>query len=168
MIFYSWVVPIWFELRWLRGEYFFPPVNNLMNIWYFTTAMILGCEQVKIFLIVELCYSVISNICWILILNMCILCFSLFWYSFYMWNNKTDGYPIPVRNLMGMGMHFYLQVWIWIFIHNLFTDRWIITLSDSNFVAFPTKKVYRAYLGHPWLVFFLLLPAASSNATSRI
>jgi hypothetical protein len=27
---------------------FFPPTGNPMGTWYFTTAMILGCKQVKI------------------------------------------------------------------------------------------------------------------------
>jgi hypothetical protein len=57
------------ELRWIRDGYFFSLTGNR----YFTTAMILYCEQVEIysfcdinydlFLIVELCYSVILNIC---------------------------------------------------------------------------------------------------------
>jgi hypothetical protein len=35
------------EPRRVRGEYFFPPVGNPTGTRYFTTAMILGCEQVK-------------------------------------------------------------------------------------------------------------------------
>jgi hypothetical protein len=33
----------WLKLRWI----FFSPVGNLMGTWYFTTAIIIGCEQVK-------------------------------------------------------------------------------------------------------------------------
>jgi hypothetical protein len=33
--------------RWVRDGYFFPPTGNLMGIRYFTTAIILVCEQVK-------------------------------------------------------------------------------------------------------------------------
>jgi hypothetical protein len=75
----------WSELRWIWSGYFFPPAGNPTGTRYFTTAIILGCEQVKmclfcyinyVFLIVELCYFVISNIYWILILKMCILCFA--------------------------------------------------------------------------------------------
>jgi hypothetical protein len=59
------------ELRWICGGYFFSPAGNPTGTRYFTTAIILGCEQVKMcsfcyinyaFLIVELCYFVISNI----------------------------------------------------------------------------------------------------------
>jgi hypothetical protein len=30
-----------------------------------------------------------------------------------MWNDKPDEYPIPTRNLMGMGMNFYPQPLCW-------------------------------------------------------
>jgi hypothetical protein len=45
MIFYPWVAPV-SDLN--RDGYFFPPVGNPTGIRYFTTAIILGCEQVKI------------------------------------------------------------------------------------------------------------------------
>jgi hypothetical protein len=35
------------ESRRARGGYFFSSASNLMGIRYFTTAMILGCEQLK-------------------------------------------------------------------------------------------------------------------------
>jgi hypothetical protein len=35
------------EPRWVWGGYFFPPAGNPTGTRYFTTAMILGCEQVK-------------------------------------------------------------------------------------------------------------------------
>jgi hypothetical protein len=63
----------------------------------------------------------------------------LFWCGFYMWNDKFEGYPIPVRNLMGTGtcMNFYPRVWvrIRIFTCNLFPNGWVINLSDLN----PTR-----------------------------
>jgi hypothetical protein len=31
----------------------------------------------------------------------------LFWCGFYMWNDKSDGYPIPAQNPMDTGMNFY-------------------------------------------------------------
>jgi hypothetical protein len=36
------------KLRRVRNRYFFPPVSNPMDTRYFTTAIILRCEQVKI------------------------------------------------------------------------------------------------------------------------
>jgi hypothetical protein len=35
------------EPRRIRGGYFFPPTGNPMGTRYFTTVMIIGCEQVK-------------------------------------------------------------------------------------------------------------------------
>jgi hypothetical protein len=35
------------ESRQVQNEYFFPPAGNPMGTRYFTTAIILGCEQVK-------------------------------------------------------------------------------------------------------------------------
>jgi hypothetical protein len=35
------------DSRWVRDEYFFPPVGNPTGTRYFTTVIILGCEQVK-------------------------------------------------------------------------------------------------------------------------
>jgi hypothetical protein len=35
------------ESGWVRDGYFFPPTGNLMGTRYFTTAIILRCEQVK-------------------------------------------------------------------------------------------------------------------------
>jgi hypothetical protein len=51
-----------------------------------------------------------------------------------MWNDKLDGYPIPVRNLTDTGMDFYPRVWVHvrIFIRNLFADERIIALPDPN------------------------------------
>jgi hypothetical protein len=37
----------WLKLRRVRDRYFFPPADNPMDIRYFTNAMILGYEQVK-------------------------------------------------------------------------------------------------------------------------
>jgi hypothetical protein len=39
---------IWFKSRRVRDGYFFPPVDNPTGTRYFTTAIILGYEQVKI------------------------------------------------------------------------------------------------------------------------
>jgi hypothetical protein len=35
------------EPKWVRDEYFFSPAGNPTGTRYFTTAIILGCEQVK-------------------------------------------------------------------------------------------------------------------------
>jgi hypothetical protein len=35
------------ESRQVRDKYFFPPTGNSMGTWYFTTTIILSCEQVK-------------------------------------------------------------------------------------------------------------------------
>jgi hypothetical protein len=40
-------ISTWPELRRVWDEYFFLPVGNPMGTRYFTTAIILGCEQVK-------------------------------------------------------------------------------------------------------------------------
>jgi hypothetical protein len=47
MIFYPWVtlVP---DPRWVLDGYFFLPAGNPTGTRYFTTAIILDCEQVKI------------------------------------------------------------------------------------------------------------------------
>jgi hypothetical protein len=37
------------EPRFVRGGYFFPPVDNPTGTRYYTTTMILGCEQVIFF-----------------------------------------------------------------------------------------------------------------------
>jgi hypothetical protein len=54
-----------------------------------------------------------------------------------MWNDKPDGYLIPIRNPMGMGMNFYPWVYVWLQIYtsNLFIDGQLITLFDLN----PTR-----------------------------
>jgi hypothetical protein len=58
------------ESRRVRDRYFFPPAGNPTGTRYFTTAIILGCEQVKMcsfcyinYDLFELYYFVISNIC---------------------------------------------------------------------------------------------------------
>jgi hypothetical protein len=43
-IFYLWVILVSYLNR---DEYFFLPVGNPTSTRYFTTAIILGCEQVK-------------------------------------------------------------------------------------------------------------------------
>jgi hypothetical protein len=50
-----------------------------------------------------------------------------------MWNDKPNGYLIPIQNSMGisMSMNFYSQIQIKIFTHKLFIDIWIITLPDQ-------------------------------------
>jgi hypothetical protein len=46
IIFYPWVASVSDPNR--EGySYFFPPVDNLTGIRYFTTAIVLDCEQVK-------------------------------------------------------------------------------------------------------------------------
>jgi hypothetical protein len=45
-----------------------------------------------------------------------------------MWNNKSDRYPIPTRNLTGTGMNFY--PWVC----RLFTDGRVIALPDPNLI----------------------------------
>jgi hypothetical protein len=63
-----------------------------------------------------------------------------------MWNDKPDGYPIPVRNPTGMGtgMNFYpwVQVWVQISTRSLFADERVIALPDPN----PTRC-------HPYVCF---------------
>jgi hypothetical protein len=54
MIFYSWVASI-SDLN--RDGYFSSPAGNLTGIWYFTTVIILGCEQVKICLFCYINYD---------------------------------------------------------------------------------------------------------------
>jgi hypothetical protein len=51
----------------------------------------------------------------------------LFWCDFYMWNDKSDGYSIPVWNLMGTDTNFYPRIQI--SIRSPF-DGWVITLTD--------------------------------------
>jgi hypothetical protein len=41
------------EPRWIRDGYFFSPTGNPTGTRYFTTAIILGCEQVKMY---SFCY----------------------------------------------------------------------------------------------------------------
>jgi hypothetical protein len=53
---------IWSELRWVWNEYFILPVGNPTVIRYFTTAIILGCEQVKMYLFCYINY----NLFWLL------------------------------------------------------------------------------------------------------
>jgi hypothetical protein len=47
MIFYQWVAPVSDQIETGTGQIFFPPVGNPTGTRYFTTAIILGCEQVK-------------------------------------------------------------------------------------------------------------------------
>jgi hypothetical protein len=56
---------VWPELRRVRDEYFFSPVGNPTGIWYFTTAIILGYEKVK------MCsfYYIKYDLFWLLNLN---------------------------------------------------------------------------------------------------
>jgi hypothetical protein len=74
------------ESRWIRDEYFFTPTANPTGIRYFTTAIIIGCEQVKmcsfyyinyiLFWLLNFATRLSKNIYWILIVNMCILWFT--------------------------------------------------------------------------------------------
>jgi hypothetical protein len=54
-----------------------------------------------------------------------------------MWNDKLDGYPIPVRNSTDTGMNFYPRVWVRVQIstRNLFAGGQVIVLPDPN----PTR-----------------------------
>jgi hypothetical protein len=45
------------ELRQVRDIYFFSPAGNPMGIRYFTTVIIIGCEQVKICLFYYINYD---------------------------------------------------------------------------------------------------------------
>jgi hypothetical protein len=51
-----------------------------------------------------------------------------------MWNDKPDGYPIPVQNLTGTGMYmnFYPRLRVYISTRNLFAGGWVIDLLDPN------------------------------------
>jgi hypothetical protein len=55
-IFYLWVALIPDPNREGYG-YFFPPVDNLTGTQYFTTAIVLGCEQVKMCLFYYINYD---------------------------------------------------------------------------------------------------------------
>jgi hypothetical protein len=48
---------IWPELRWVWNMYFFSPTDNPTGTRYFTTAIILGCEQVKMCLFYYINYD---------------------------------------------------------------------------------------------------------------
>jgi hypothetical protein len=54
MIFYPWMTPVPDPNR---DEYFFLPMDNLTGTRYFTTAIILGCEQVKMYLFCYINYD---------------------------------------------------------------------------------------------------------------
>jgi hypothetical protein len=45
------------ESRWVRDGYFFPPADNTTGTRYFTTAIILDCEQVKMCLFCYINYD---------------------------------------------------------------------------------------------------------------
>jgi hypothetical protein len=47
-----------------------------------------------------------------------------------MWNDKPDGYSIPIQNPTGTGMNFYPRVQVQISTCSLFTDGRIIALPD--------------------------------------
>jgi hypothetical protein len=51
-------------------------------------------------------------------------------------NDKSDEYPIPARNPMGMGTdtNFYPRIWVRVRIstRNIFTDGRVIALPDPN------------------------------------
>jgi hypothetical protein len=49
----------WPELRRVQDGYFFSPVGNPTDIWYFTTVMILDYEQVKMCLIYDINYDLL-------------------------------------------------------------------------------------------------------------
>jgi hypothetical protein len=55
------------ESRRIRDMYFFPPAGNPTGTGYFTTAIILGCEQVKCVYFVIL--TMTCSDCWILLLG---------------------------------------------------------------------------------------------------
>jgi hypothetical protein len=54
-----------------------------------------------------------------------------------MWNDKSDGYSIPVWNPMGTDTNFYPWVWVRVQIstHSLFAGGRVIALSNPN----PTR-----------------------------
>jgi hypothetical protein len=61
-----------------------------------------------------------------------------------MWNDKSDGYPIPARNPTGTSTDFYPQIWIRVQIstRSLFADGWVIALPDPNPTRWhPYRKV---------------------------
>jgi hypothetical protein len=49
----------WPKSRRIQDGYFFSPAGNPTDIWYFTTVMILDCEQVKIGLIYDINYDLL-------------------------------------------------------------------------------------------------------------
>jgi hypothetical protein len=138
-IFYLWVAPVPDPNR--DGYGAGTPTGSR----YFTSAMILGCEQVKMCSFVIL--TMTCSDCWTLLLGylkyllninfeyVYVVFYSLnwlFWCGFYIWNDKPDGYLIPAWNLMGTGTNFYLWVWVWVRIstHGLFANVWVIALPD--------------------------------------
>jgi hypothetical protein len=56
MIFYPWVAPIP-DSRCIQDGYFFSPVGNPTGTRYFTTVIIIVCEQVKICLFYYINYD---------------------------------------------------------------------------------------------------------------
>jgi hypothetical protein len=51
---------------------------------------------------------------------------------------KSNGYPIPTKNPMdmGMGINFYPRIRVWISICDLFIDGWVIALPDLNLTRY--------------------------------
>jgi hypothetical protein len=61
MIFYPRVAPVP-EPRQVRDMYFFPPAGSPTGTRYFTTAIILGCEQVKMCSFCYINYDLFSSL----------------------------------------------------------------------------------------------------------
>jgi hypothetical protein len=74
-----------------------------------------------------------------------------------MWNDKPDGYPIPARNLMSMGMNFYPWVRVQISTRSLFASGRVIALPDPN----PTRC-------HPYIHGYHHLPPTSNDISTII
>jgi hypothetical protein len=75
-----------------------------------------------------------------------------------MWNDKPDGYPIPVQNPTGMSMNFYPWVWVrvWISTCNSFAGGRVIALPDLNLThCHPYYQPWienHTHTRYPWVI----------------
>jgi hypothetical protein len=109
----------------LREVYFVILTMTCSDCW----TLLLGYLKYLLNINFEYVYIVFYSLNWLL------------WCGFYMWNGKSDGYPIPARNLTGMstGMNFYQRVWVRISTRSLFAGGWVIALPDPLSSLIPLK-----------------------------
>jgi hypothetical protein len=120
--------PTWTETG--TGRVFFPPAGNptgirgyprvsdtLLPLWFYVVSkwkcvhfviltmtccdywtLLLGYLKYLLNINFKYMYIVFHSLNW------------LFWFNFYMWNDKPDGYSIPIWNPIGMGTNFYPRV----------------------------------------------------------